>query len=171
MNMDFFTGRYSCRNYSDRPVGRDVLEQVLEAARLAPSAVNRQPWTFVVVDNEEGRRAIFEAYGREWIRTAPLFIIAFGHHDAAWHRPFDGKDHTDIDLAIAVEHICLAAAAAGLGTCWVCNFDPAVIRKAFGTDDSTEPVAIIPIGYAASESKVLEKNRKPLDEIVKWNKL
>lgn len=169
--MDILKDRYSCRAYDSRPVEREKLIEVLDSTRLSPSACNRQPWTFVVVGNEKGRNAVIASYNRDWIRTAPLYIIAFGHHNEAWHRPFDGKDHTDIDIAIAVEHLCLKATEAGLGTCWVCNFDPAVIIEAFDCPEGTEPVAIIPIGYPAKGSEAPKKTRKSLDEIVKWNSL
>lgn len=167
-----FTNRFSCRAYdTSRLVEPDKLREVLEAARLAPSATNRQPWTFLLVDDPSGRRAISEAYPRPWIDTAPMFIVVFGHHDEAWHRPADGKDHTDIDVAIAIEHICLAAADCGLATCWVCNFDPTVIRAAFNAPEALEPIAIIPIGYPISKTEIPSKSRKPLEQIVKRNKL
>lgn len=154
-----------------RPIEREKLENILDAALLAPSACNRQPWTFLVVEDDTPRKAIYEAYPREWILTAPAYIIALGHHESAWHRPSDGKDHTDIDVAIAVEHICLAASAHGLGTCWVCNFDSEFIRHAFNIPDGVEPIAIIPIGYPAEGVEAPEKIRKPLNEVVKWNRL
>lgn len=169
--MSIFSERYSCRAYDGRPVGRELLLKVLEDARLAPSAVNRQPWTFIVVEGPEGRRVLQEAYDREWFKTAPLYIICVGHHDSAWHRQADGKDHTDIDVAIAAEHICLSATAYGLATCWVCNFDAAPIRKNFGLKDSDEPIAIIPVGYADAGAKVPEKIRKDINEIVEWCKI
>ena len=162
--------RHSCRDYSDRPVSRDTLRSVLDVARLAPSACNRQPWVFLVADSAEQREAITGSYDRQWIRTAPEFIVACGIHDEAWHRGCDGKDHTDVDLSIAIEHLCLAATSLELGTCWVCNFDPAPIAEAFGLPAGVEPVAIIPIGYPADPQAVPEKKRKSLDEIVRWGK-
>lgn len=162
--------RYSCRAYSDRKVERDTILAILDVVRLAPSACNRQPWMFLIADDEEQRKAIFESYNREWIRTAPEFIIACGLHDEAWHRAHDGKDHTDVDVSIAVEHLCLAAASLDLGTCWVCNFDPAVIREAFALPAEVEPIAIIPLGYPAEGSEVPAKKRKELSEIMKWGK-
>lgn len=162
--------RYSCRAYD---LGRDTLDPdlisaVIDAARLAPSACNRQPWLFMVVEGPQARESIARAYDRDWIKTAPAYIIALGKPADAWHRPYDGKDHTDVDLAIATEHICLAAAALGLGTCWVCNFDPKVLRREFNIPAEYEPVAIIPIGYPAPGSPVTAKNRKRADEIIKW---
>lgn len=162
--------RYSCRAYSPRRVEADTIKAVVDVARLAPSACNRQPWMFLVADSEEQRSAIAASYDREWARTAPEFIVACGLHDEAWHRGSDGKDHTDVDVAIAVEHLCLAASALGLGTCWVCNFDSTVIREAFGLPEGVEPVAIVPIGYPAEGSAAPEKKRKALDEILRWGR-
>lgn len=171
MGTDIFLERYSCRNFDKKPVENDKLLRVLEAARLAPSACNRQPWTFLVVNTAEGLEPIYQAYPREWIKSAPACIIAFGHHNEAWHRPHDGKDHTDIDLAIAIEHICLAATIEGLGTCWVCNFDPQIVQDAFKPAEGVEPIAIIPIGFPHPDTTLPAKVRKPLEEVVKWNSL
>lgn len=162
--------RYSCRDYSDRPVERDLILSVLDVVRLAPSACNRQPWKFLVADSDELRNAVIGSYEREWIRTAPEFIVCCGLHSEAWHRKSDGKDHTDVDLAIAIEHLCLAASTIDLATCWICNFDPEPIRKAFELPDDVEPIAIIPIGYPADASNIPAKKRKELSEIVKWGK-
>lgn len=162
--------RFSCRAYSDRPVERDTLLAVLDVARLAPSACNKQPWLFLVADSDELRKAVTDSYTRDWIKTAPEFIIACGIHSEAWHRGFDGKDHTDVDLSIAIEHICLAATSMELATCWVCNFDPAIITEAFNLPDGVEPIAIIPIGYPAEGTEIPAKKRKALSEIVKWGK-
>lgn len=165
--------RYSCRLYTDRRPDTDLITAILDIARLAPSAVNRQPWHFLVADtvnpdHEQLIQAIYSSYERDWIRTAPIFIIACGDHSAAWHRKYDGKDHTDIDLSIAIEHICMAAASLDLGSCWVCNFNPEPIRTAFGLPEHIEPIAIIPVGYPADETR--PKNRKQVSEIVKWGK-
>ena len=161
--------RYSCRDYKPEPVSRQLLTQVLESARLAPSACNRQPWVFVVVDTPSSRELIIESYDRPWVRTAPAFIVACGNHEESWHRAIDGKDHADVDVSIAVEHICLAASAMGLGTCWVCNFDAELLRQALNLPAHLEPIAIIPIGYPASDAMV-EKKRKSIDEIIVWEK-
>ena len=169
---DIANARYSCRNYDrNRVVNRDTLASIIEAARIAPSACNRQPWTFVVIDDlcdASCRSAIIESYNRPWIESAPAFIVACGNHAEAWHRPADGKDHTDVDLSIAIEHICLAAADAGLGTCWVCNFNTELLIKALNIPEGLEPIALIPIGYPADNAPA--KNRKEIDQIIKWGK-
>ncbi|MDE5642617.1 MAG: nitroreductase family protein [Muribaculaceae bacterium] len=161
--------RRSCRDYLSTPVDRSLLLAILDAARLAPSAVNRQPVRYIVLDaNDPGvRDMILKVYGRQWIATAPVYIIAVGMHGQAWHRPCDGKDHTDVDVAIAVEHLCLAAAALGLGSCWVCNFEAPELHRLLGMPDDEEPVAVIPVGYPA-ETDVPRRGRKSLDEIVQW---
>jgi len=165
--MQVMAERFSCRSYDpDRTPGRDLLDAVLDAARIAPSACNRQPWKFTIIEGTEAREVMSRAYERDWIKTAPTFIIALGDHSTAWHRPYDGKDHTDVDISIAVEHLCLAAASVGLGTCWVCNFNPEVIRNAYSLPEHIEPIAIIPIGFPATGTKVPQKVRKSLDEIV-----
>lgn len=159
--------RYSCRKYADTPVSDDLLKAILDAARLAPSATNRQPWTFFVANTPEWCRKIAECYGRDWVDNVPAFIIACGHHDAAWHRA-DGKDHTDVDLSIAIEHICLAATALGLGSCWICNFDEPKLRATLNLEPATEAIAIIPIGYPAADVTVPEKKRKEMEEVTRW---
>lgn len=163
------TDRYSCRSYNpDAEVDKKTVEAVLEAARLAPSAVNRQPWTFVAVTDKETRQAILSK-SRPAFLDAPVLIVACGHHDVAWHRPADDKDHTDVDVSIAVEHICLSAAALGLATCWVCSFDVEATRKAINLPNQVEPVALIPLGYATT-SQIPAKTRKTMDQILKWEK-
>ena len=91
--------------------------------------------------------------------------MACGNHQISWKRN-DGKDHCDIDVAIAVEHIMLAATELGLGTCWVCNFDAKMCAEILNLPKEWEPIAIIPIGY--SDTAVVEKKRKPIDEIVEY---
>jgi nitroreductase len=165
--FDLTMARYSCRSYSTAPVDEDLITAILETAQLAPSACNRQPWTFVVVRDKERRRRLL-AKSRPAFVEAPVLIVACGHRDSAWVRPIDGKNHTDIDVAIAVEHICLAATTLDLATCWVCNFDVDAARDELNLPQGVEPIALIPLGYPASDSVAPSKVRKPLDEIVKW---
>lgn len=163
--LDLVKARYSVRKYLPNPVEKSKLDYIMECVRLAPSAVNFQPWRFAVV-TEAGRLArIKETYSREWMASVSCIIVACVDHHVSWHRPSDGKDHADVDVAIAVEHLCLAAAEVGLGTCWVCNFNVPLCREALGLPDNLEPVALVPVGYAA-ESVIPEKKRKPMDEIL-----
>ena len=159
--------RYAVRNYTSQPIPDDVLQYIVEVARMAPSAGNYQPWTFVVVREPELMQRMHKVYHREWFDTAPCCIVVCGNHEISWHRASDGKDHCDIDIAIATEHLSLAAAECGLGTCWVCNFDIEACRQLLQLPPHIEPMVLLPIGYPAS-SDIPEKKRKPLDEIVVW---
>ena len=162
--LELVKRRYSCRNYQSKPVEQGKLDYIMECVRLAPSAVNRQPWRFRIVSSEEGRKKLCQCYNREWFTTSPVIIIASILHDEEWVRS-DGKHHGDIDIAIAVEHLCLAAAEQGVGTCWVCNFDAKLCKSLFALSDNEEAAVLIPLGYPADELR--EKNRKPISEIIK----
>lgn len=156
--------RHSVRAYTARAIEKEKLEYVMECVRLAPSAVNFQPWHFYIVRSEEGKQKLQQCYPRDWFNTAPLYILACADHHRSWHRKPDGKDHADIDIAIAVEHLCLAAAEVGLGTCWVCNFDAALCRSLLNLPEHLEPVVIIPLGYP-DEKEVKPSQRLSYEEI------
>lgn len=162
--------RQSVRSFKADVPKKDVLELVLDAARVAPSAVNFQPRQFIVVTDTEKLSQLHACYHREWFNSAPACIVVVGNHHEAWQRNSDGKDHTDIDVAIAIDHLTLQAAEIGLGTCWVCNFEVDKVKSLFSLSAYMEPIALIPIGYPTDESdlKPTEKKRKPLDEIVEW---
>ena len=156
--------RFSVRKYSDTPVSEEDLQYILEVTRMAPSAVNKQPWKFVVVKSDEARKQLQECYDREWFKSAPLYIICMREVDKNWIRQEDNKQHGDIDVAIATEHLCLAATERGLGSCWVCNFNVAKLKKTFSYT-GFEAVAIIPIGHIVDDCPTNEKKRKTLEEI------
>lgn len=165
---DIVRSRYSCRAYSSETLSEKQITEVLEDARLAPSACNRQPWRFIVIgkDDADGRKAVHEAYQRDWIATAPAYIVVCGVPSEAWVRPFDGKNHVDIDIAIATEHICLSATAHGLATCWVCHFDLEKLVAGLNLPSELVPMVIVPVGYPAEGTQVPAKQRKNFDEIV-----
>ena len=160
--------RFSLRNYDQRQPEREKIEYVLECARLAPSAVNRQPWHLIIAQSPEAREKLYACYPREWFRTAPIIIAVCTNHDSAWTRPCDGKNHADIDAAIITEHICLAATDAGLGTCWVCNFDYEATCRALDLPAGMHPVALIPIGYPAQGVSIPPKNRNTIAQLTEW---
>lgn len=165
--------RYSCRNYDSGYVEQDKLDLVLEAGRIAPSAANRQPWHFVVIRERENLRKIHEVYHREWFRTAPCVIVICGDHDQSWIRKQDGKDHCDIDIAIAVDHMTLQATELGLATCWICHFDKEKTIAALNLPPYLEPIVILPLGYPLDQvdpSRHDEK-RKRIGDIVSFEKL
>ncbi|MCF8304278.1 MAG: nitroreductase family protein [Bacteroidales bacterium] len=169
--LDLAKRRFSSRKYSTQEVEEEKLMKVLEAGRVAPSAVNFQPWHFVVVREEKNRLKLAESYPKSWFREAPVQIVVCGDHGQAWKRS-DGKDHCDIDASIAVDHITLAAADIGLGTCWICNFDKDKCKKALDLPAHIEPIAMLPLGYP-EDSKSPDRHqteRMPLEEIIHWEK-
>lgn len=164
--FDLTKKRFSVRKYEEKMVEKEKIEKILEAARMAPSAVNFQPCHFIVITDPELKAKVTSAYRRDWIQAAPVIIVACGDHEQSWKRR-DGKDHCDIDVAIAVDHLILAAASIDLGTCWVCAFDAEKVHEVLSLPDNLEAVALVPLGYPAEEKG--EKERKDLSQLVSWN--
>jgi len=164
--LELVKSRISVRQYTSKKVEDDKIAYILECARLAPSAVNYQPWQFLVVKNDDVKRLIQECYHAKWFAEAPVYIVACANTTLSWKRSFDGKDHADIDIAIAVEHICLAATEQGLGTCWVCNFDTQKCSELLSLPENIHPAVIIPVGYT---TQTISRNptRKTNEEIIK----
>lgn len=159
--------RYSVRDFQNKPVEKEKLLKVMHAVNMAPSAVNFQPHLYIIVTRPTLLQQLCDCYKREWLRTAPAIIVACGDHSCSWKRRNDQKDHCDIDMGIAIEHLCLAATDLGLGTCWVCNFDAPQCKEIMGLPTHLEPVALIPIGYPTND-QIPPKNRKTLEAIIQW---
>lgn len=162
---DLASARFSARGYTEEAVSPSDVAYIMECVRLAPSATNRQPWKFLVLTSEAAKARIRACYDRPWFRTAPLYVLCLKASDGGWTRAQDGKAHADVDLGIAVEHLCLAAAERGLGTCWVCNYDVEAVARLFPVA-GYEAVAVIPMGHVAPDCPHPEKRRKTLAEIV-----
>ncbi len=158
--------RSSVRTYSSKPIEQEKLDYIMECVRLAPSAVNFQPWKFYLIKEQADCERIRTIYAREWFATAPMYIVACRNTSEEWVRKYDNKPHGDIDISIAVEHLCLAATEQGLGTCWVCHFDPQKFMAQFPLPEHLEPTVIIPIGYNEKELDVKDKKRKDASDII-----
>jgi nitroreductase len=165
--LEAIASRYSVRGYRSDPVPDDVLTQVLEAARQAPTAANRQPFRLIVVHTAGREEDLRRVYARPWFTQAPLVIAAIAVSGEAWRRS-DDKPYDEVDATIALDHLILAATELGLGTCWVAAFDPAAAREVLGLPDGVEPVAFTPLGYPARGRADTE--RRPLDELVHFER-
>ena len=168
---DLLRKRYSARKYLPKKVESAKLVQILEAARIAPTAKNLQPIKIIVCDNEESLDKISKAAN---IYGAPMALLVCGDLDKAWHREWDGKLSQDIDTAIVTTHMMLEATNQGVNSVWVCNFKPDIIRAEFNLPQNLVPVNILVLGYADGEPPSLERfkeRRKKLDEIVSYNHL
>ncbi len=159
--------RVSNRSYRDDPVPDEVLEQVLEAARLAPTAANRQPFQLIVIRVAGREEELRRLYKRPWFVDAPLVIGIVATPGPAWTR-HDGRNYADVDATIAMDHLVLAAADLELGTCWVADFDVPTAREILGLPDDVEPMAFTPLGYSDDAGR--PKRRKPLSELVRYER-
>lgn len=168
--MDFFElieRRYSVRTYSNRPVEEEKLRKVLHAGQLAPTAANLQPFRLLVRDTHGCNDDLARLYHRDWFCQAPLVVGICAVPKEAWVRR-DGKNYADVDAAIVMDHMVLAATALGLGTCWIAAFDPVVARSVFDLPEGYEPIAFTPLGYPGDEEPA-ERPRRPLAELI-WRR-
>jgi len=158
--------RRSVRAYKAEAVPEALLQEVLEAGRLAPSAVNKQPWRFIVVREEMNRRGLGAAYAREWFWRAPVIIVVCILPNEAWTRAHDGKNFAWVDGALAMDHMTLAAAERDLGTCWIGAFDSIAVHEILGLPDGVEVVGMTPLGFPDVEANPRARSRRPLGETV-----
>lgn len=167
---DLIRTRESIRNYDpNRPVPKDILEKILDAGRLAPSACNYQPWKFLVISSPALLEEVKACYNRDWLKDAPHILVALGLKEQAWKRAYDGYNSIETDAAIAMTHIILAADNEGVGTCWIMAYNPKILREALNLEENQLLFGITPLGYPKAEYKKAGiKNRKPLADIVKF---
>lgn len=157
--------RYSVRSYKSDEVETEKLLQVLTAAQLAPSASNRQPFRIIVIHTKDREDELRRIYPRTWFAQAPLILCMCAVPKTGWSR-MDGKNYCDIDAAIAMDHLILASADIGLGTCWIAAFDPVAARQILKLPSDVEPIAFTPLGYPADKPQ--PKNRLPLEHLVRY---
>ncbi len=160
--------RESIRNFDPgRPVEKEKLERILEAGRIAPSAANRQPWTFYLISTTENLAKIHNCYARPWFKDAPHVLVVAGNPEDAWKRVSDGYKSIETDLTIAMDHMILAAEAEGVGTCWIAAFDPGKLKSTGLVKNDQVVYAITPLGYPkAGFEKSGNKDRKPMNQVV-----
>jgi nitroreductase len=164
--MDFLElvkARYACRSYLTRPIEEEKLFRVLEAARFAPSGYNRQPWKFVMVQDQEIRRRLVRACANQrFVATAPVVIAGCGLMPDRMMSC--GVPGDPVDLAIAMEHLSLAATAEGLASCWIGAFSQDEVREVLGIPATAKVIELMALGYPADTPR--PKTRKPLSAIV-----
>lgn len=164
--MEFFKlieNRYSVRSYKADPIEDKKLTRILEAARLAPTAANRQPFRLIITKTAGKADELRKVYSMQWFVQAPLVICACGVDKEAWERE-DGRTYLDVDVAIVVDHLILAARNEGLGTCLIGAFNQLAARELFSLPDEIEPIILTPLGYPADQPS--HKNRKSIDQLI-----
>ena len=166
---DLIVSRHSVRAYRPDPVPEPLLLEVLEAARLAPSACNRQPFRVVVIRTKGREADLLRVYPKDWFVQAPLVLAVCAVPGEAWTRSrHDGWSAAETDATIATDHMLLAAADRGLGACWVAAFDPIAAREVLGLPGDVVPVAFTPLGWPADTPG--PKERRPLAELVRYER-
>lgn len=178
--MDFFklvNERESVRGYLDKEVEKEKIIKIIEAARLAPSACNAQPWKFVVVNEREKKDSLAKALCEKLVglnkfaTTAPVFIVVIGEKrniTSKLGEIIKKKDYTSMDLGIASEHICLAATELGLGTCMMGWFNEKLIKSTLNIPKGKEIHLVISLGYHENKEP-RKKGRKSLEDIMSFN--
>ncbi len=156
--------RYSVREYLPEPVSEEALARILEAGRLAPTAANRQPFRIVVLHTAGRLEALGRVYRRHWFVQAPIVICVCGVPEEAWVRK-DGRSHLDVDSAIVMDHLILAATEEGLGTCWIANFDVDAAREVFELRAGEVPLLLTTLGRPAGRPGPRE--RRSIDSLVR----
>jgi nitroreductase len=164
--LETIRNRYSCRAYQDKPIEREKLDSIFEAARLAPSAKNLQDWRFVVVKDKETKRKLAEAANNQrFLENAGAIIIACSNSKEVMRC---GQAVGPIDVAIALEHISLQATELGLATCWIGSFYPEKVRPIVGVPDDVTIVELMAVGYPADKPK--EAKREPIAKILCYDR-
>ena len=167
--MDAIKARRSIRSYKDQPVEPEKLQQVLEAARLAPSANNRQEWKFIVVQDPATRQALVRpCHNQAFVSQAPVVIAACSTNPTRVMA--SGQSAAAVDLTIAVDHLTLVAVELGLGTCWIGAFDAPAVAKLLGVPSDVAVVHVLPLGYPADSPGA--HRAKPASEVIcheKWS--
>ena len=176
--LDLVNQRYSCRNYNNREIPDSVIENCLNAARVAPSACNKQPWRFVIIKSEETRKAIFEkgllpGLPMPWFKTAPVIVAMCAESKLLTHKiapMISGIDYRLVDLGIAGEHFVLAAEAQGVGSCWIGWFKEKTVKKILQIPRNIKIVSLLTLGYAAEERPPAREklNLKDITHYERW---
>jgi nitroreductase len=157
--------RYSVRAYKSDPIEEEKISCVLNAARLAPTASNRQPIKIIVVHTSGKEEDLLSIYPRKWFVQAPIIICVCGIPANAWIRR-DSRKYLDVDVAIVMDYMILAATEIGLGTCFIAAFEEQNARKVLSLPDEVEPILFTPLGYPDNQPGL--KERKPLEELISY---
>ncbi|MDD5064429.1 MAG: nitroreductase family protein [Phycisphaerae bacterium] len=164
--LEVIRKRYSCRAYLDKPIEKEKLEQLFEAARLAPSAKNLQDWRFVVVSEKDKKQQVAASTNHpEVFGKAGVMIAACSNSNYVMKC---GQAVSPIDVAIAMEHISLQATQLQLATCWIGSFEPETVRKALGIPQDIAVIELMAVGYPADQAKT--PSREPIENIVCYDK-
>lgn len=163
--LELARARYSVRAYKPDEIEQEKIDQILQVISLAPTAANQQPFRIILIHTAGREEELRDIYNKDWFVQAPIIICACGIDQESWRRD-DGRPTTEIDVAIVMDHITLAAASLGLGTCWIGAFNSAEACRILRIPQHASPVLFCTLGYPADQPKV--KERKPIRELIKY---
>jgi len=161
--------RRSIRKYQRKPVEKVKITKVLEAARLGPSAANKQPCHFIIVEDPKMKKGLGISYNADEFVKAPLIIVLCIDPEQAWCRDGDNEEYWKVDAAIALQNLILAATDLGLGTCWIAAFKESEAKMTLNVPEHIRIVAMTPVGYSDEEKGVVT-DRKPLSQFLHYDK-
>lgn len=161
--------RYSVRKFSDKPVEQEKIDRILEAGKVAPTAVNFQPFKLFVFKSDDALSKINDAHSFPFVKEAPVIIVVGSDKETAWVRHFDGMNYADVDASIVATHIMLAIHDEGLGSTWCGHFDQAKVKSIFPETEKYNLIAMFPVGYIADDAAPAKTHTvyKSDDELVK----
>lgn len=163
--LDVIIARRSIRAYKRDPIPEEVMSRVMEAARLAPSGKNLQPWKFILVQDEGMKMKLAEASrGQFFMARAPWIIVACGYPDRSYQRQGNYMTSWTIDVTCALDHLMLQAQEEGLGTCWIGAFEEKTVKALLNVPDDVKVLALTPLGYP--DESPPHRGRRSLDKIV-----
>jgi len=166
--LDIMKSRRSVRRYKNKPIPEGTLNKVLEAARIAPSGKNFQPWKFIIVQDREKKEELAVASrNQSFIAQAPVVIVACGFPDKSYQHQGNYMKSWPIDVSIAVDHLMLMAWEEGLGTCWIGAFKEGEVKQILSIPDDVRVLALTPLGYPDEEPR--DRGRKELNEIISYD--
>lgn len=164
--LDLLKQRYSVRKFEDKPVEKEKLDKILEAGRVAPTACNYQPQRILVLQEKENIEKLKKC--TPYTFDAPVILLICQDNEVGWKRKYDGKNHGSIDVSIVTTQMMLQAYSMGIGSTWVCSFNPEKIKQEFNIPENYELINILPMGYPKEGNKPssMHEQRLPLSKTV-----
>jgi len=165
--LDLVNTRYSFRGFEKVQPEQQKIDYIIECARMAPSAANRQPWRVYLVTNENVKKNLAKSYETGWFAEAPVMVVFTGLKDENWVRNYDSADYLLCDVTIIADYFILAASEMGLGTCYIAAFNKEKVSEALNLPDNEIPFFLTPLGYP-KKGVTRERKRKDAVEIIKF---
>lgn len=168
--LELMKQRYSVRNFCIKPIEEEILNKILEAGRIAPTACNFQPQRILVIQKKENIEKLKKC--TPFTFDAPVILLVCADKSEAWVRKYDGKNHAEIDVSIVTAQMMLEAYSLGIGSTWVCSFDPQKVKEEFCLPQNYEPINILPLGYPVEGNKPSQKHyeRQEIEKTVFYEK-